>query len=341
MAMPVHIWGGVGSTDPFRDVGKTIDASRDGLLVATGRGAYWAGQILQVKLGGAEHTAVDAAQRARVIRIALMPNRLSYAVALEFQNGEAIGTEAQPCSNRPPMNVVVLFVEPDPRIASLTRNLLQEDGYQVLHAASGTEALEVLLTATPDVLLAGMEGGDINGQDLCSIVKKSSRMQHIPVILMTRAGQPSDYSACHQVGAVLCMAMPCLPNKLQHAVRLVAPPRRSDVCYTQLRRMPRYAFAATAQMRSGDGMRLSGRIAEISRKGCYVDVLNTLPVGTVCEMQIVRDSGIFATKGKVIYVHHRIGIGVTFVNPPTDQLKILDLWLAGFAADSSPQLIAN
>jgi len=44
--LPVHIRGGMGSLDAFDDDGTTIDASLDGLLVATNRGGYRTGQLL-------------------------------------------------------------------------------------------------------------------------------------------------------------------------------------------------------------------------------------------------------------------------------------------------------
>jgi len=92
---------------------------------------------------------------------------------------------------------------------------------------------------------------------------------------------------------------------------------------------PRYTFAATTEITdSSSTMRLSGRVSEISRKGCYVDSLNTFPVGTMLNLQILRDLGTFATKGKVIYVHERFGMGIVFVDPPEGQLKILDEWLS-------------
>jgi hypothetical protein len=95
------------------------------------------------------------------------------------------------------------------------------------------------------------------------------------------------------------------------------------------RKEPRYTFAATTEIvDSSSTVRLSGRVSEISRKGCYVDSLNTLPVGTMLNLQILRDQGTFTTKGKIIYVHERFGMGVVFVDPPEDQLKILEVWLA-------------
>jgi CheY-like chemotaxis protein len=41
---------------------------------------------------------------------------------------------------------------------------------------------------------------------------------------MTRSAQPADYATSHQLGAVVCMAKPFKPERLQQVVRLVAPP---------------------------------------------------------------------------------------------------------------------
>jgi CheY-like chemotaxis protein len=225
MVMPVQIRGGKGSLDQFEDVGKTIDASRDGLLVATKRGGYWDGQLLDVTIGaGGDPTAVLAWQPARVVRTQLMQDHLSYALALEYQGSAIVNANGEHISSFLPMVVRVLVVESNLRVAGATRELLEQDGYEVVHVSNGKEALEVLHTEIPDVVLAEVDGGEVNGTQLCVIVKTSVRLQHIPVILLSRSGQPADYSACHKAGAVMCMAMPCAPGKLQHAVRLVSPP---------------------------------------------------------------------------------------------------------------------
>ncbi len=98
---------------------------------------------------------------------------------------------------------------------------------------------------------------------------------------------------------------------------------------TEQRRIPRYNFVATTEMTDeATTACLAGRISEISRRGCYVDILNTLPVGTELKVQIFRDAGTFTTRGKIIYVHEQIGMGIVFIDPPEDQLKLLDSWLA-------------
>ena len=94
------------------------------------------------------------------------------------------------------------------------------------------------------------------------------------------------------------------------------------------RKAQRYTFVATTDIAGyGSAGTLSGRVTEISREGCYVDILNALPAGTLLNVRIICDKGTFVTKGKIIYVDERIGMGVAFLDPPTDQLEILDSWL--------------
>lgn len=106
----------------------------------------------------------------------------------------------------------------------------------------------------------------------------------------------------------------------------------SQARYAEKRSVPRYSLIATVEiLEAASEMRLSGRLSEISRKGCYVDVLNTLPAGTIVQLRVSRDQGTFVTAGKIIYVQAGMGMGVAFVDPAADQLKILDAWLAELA----------
>jgi hypothetical protein len=113
-------------------------------------------------------------------------------------------------------------------------------------------------------------------------------------------------------------------------------PRGSTTPLQGKRAVPRYTFVATTQLiDSGSAARFSGRVSEISRQGCYVDILNPLPVGTSISVLISRDQGIFVTKGKIVYVHEGFGMGVAFVEPTNDQLRILDSWLAELLPDAT------
>lgn len=225
ITLPVHIRGGMGSPDPFEDDGTTIDASRDGLLVATKRGGYWDGQLIEVAFASVDKPMpLGEFQRSRVVRTVLMPNRLSYALGLEYQKRELVNAENKLVSRCVSTVVRALVVGSDQLAESLTRELFEEEGYEVVLVSNGKKALDLLLTEMPDVLLLEVEDGEVNGLELCSIVKKSIRHQHIPIILLTRSAQSADYSACRKAGAVRCVAMPCQPGKLQQVVRLVLSP---------------------------------------------------------------------------------------------------------------------
>ena len=95
------------------------------------------------------------------------------------------------------------------------------------------------------------------------------------------------------------------------------------------RKVPRYTFIAVAEIIEGSSQTcIFAKTRKISNKGCYVETMNTLPVGTSLNMVISRDHGTFATQGRVIYVHEGLGMGVIFLNPNSEQLQILDYWLA-------------
>ena len=112
------------------------------------------------------------------------------------------------------------------------RGLLEQDGYHVLYVETAEQALALLRSETPDVLVVESEGGMISGLDLCWIVKTTDRLQHIPVILLTSSAMPSDYSAGRRLGAIVCMKKPCPPGQLQHAVHMVAPPPAQRTVYS-------------------------------------------------------------------------------------------------------------
>ena len=126
------------------------------------------------------------------------------------------------CGGRGFFEPRVLCVEPNKEIARSVRELLTHDGYQVVMVATPDEALDVLRSETPHAVLAEAEGaagsGGPSGRELCTLIKRTHRLQHIPVILLTNSALPSDYSASRRAGAMLCVPMPCDPERLQRAV---------------------------------------------------------------------------------------------------------------------------
>lgn len=236
----------VNGNDSFEEVCMTSDVSRDGLLFMANRRGYWKGQILRVTFPFSTNAgAINQAQPGQVVRVTEMPGGKS-AVAVQFEAAAVQAKDAHKTGNfavgsgvaqAHANQAMVLAVEPDPRTAENMRNLLQQDGYTVVTVPTAQEALDILRTSVPAVFIAEVEAQDMSGHDLCLIIKRNERLQRVPVILLTRSAQPADYTASHQLGAVVCMAKPFQPERLLHVVRLVAPPPAMRSVYGAPRHM--------------------------------------------------------------------------------------------------------
>ena len=251
----VHVRA-VNSPEPLEEICRSVDVSRDGLLFVTSRAGYWKGQTLDVTFPFSDAAqALNQAQRAEVVRTAQIEGGLHH-VAVQFHAAKAeaksekkgssqadafagSGATTSPIENTR-QQAVVLVAEPDSRAADSIRGMLSQDGYTVVVVKSAQEALDVLRTTVPVAVLANVEGEEMSGHDLCLIVKRNDRLQHVPVILLTKSAQPADYASSHQLGAVVCMAKPFKPERLRNVVRLVAPP-------------PKIGGSAYGSARSGNG----------------------------------------------------------------------------------------
>jgi CheY-like chemotaxis protein len=229
----VHI-STAGPAKPYEEVCMTVDISRDGLLFTSDYLDYARGQTLNITFPYSRTSnATEQAQKADIVRI-VQHSDGKFGVGVQFhaanlsaqKNGAMYSRNngVAPIETPVPLDSMVLIVEPDRRTAEMMRGMLEQDGYKVVTVPTAEQALNILRTTVPVAFIAEVEGSDMSGQDLCLIIKRNERLQRVPVILLTRSAQPADYSASHQLGAVVCMAKPFQPERLQHVVRLVAPP---------------------------------------------------------------------------------------------------------------------
>jgi hypothetical protein len=101
-----------------------------------------------------------------------------------------------------------------------------------------------------------------------------------------------------------------------------------------VRRCSLVASAEVTEVRSG--ARLSARTSELGLGGCYVDALNPFPEGTLVELRILRDQGVFQTKANVVYCDPRFGMGLAFTEMTPDARSVLEAWLAEIVSQLRP-----
>jgi len=52
-----------------------------------------------------------------------------------------------------------------------------------------------------------------------------------------------------------------------------------------------------------------------------------LPEGSELHLSITKDTGVFETNARVVYNHPGMGLGILFVDTPSDQKKVLERWI--------------
>jgi PilZ domain len=96
------------------------------------------------------------------------------------------------------------------------------------------------------------------------------------------------------------------------------------------RRTPRYMFFASAELlEERSDVRIATRVSELSRNGCYLDMMNPFPVHTVVRLKIwTEESVMIETKACVVYSQTNRGAGLAFVDFEPKYLPVLEKWLA-------------
>ena len=80
---------------------------------------------------------------------------------------------------------IVMVVDDSLTVRRVTQRLLAREGYQVVLAKDGVDALEQLQSVNPDVMLVDIEMPRMDGFDLTRNVRSDDRTRHIPIIMIT------------------------------------------------------------------------------------------------------------------------------------------------------------
>ncbi|MGZ4788563.1 MAG: response regulator [Terriglobales bacterium] len=89
------------------------------------------------------------------------------------------------------------------------RKVLEHNGFEVLIAHSGTDALAMARQALPDVVLLDINLPDVNGFEVCSQLKKDDTTRHIAVVFHTATEAPGPAKThAESVGAAAFLTYP-------------------------------------------------------------------------------------------------------------------------------------
>jgi PAS domain S-box-containing protein len=86
----------------------------------------------------------------------------------------------------------ILVVEDSPTQAMLLQHLLEKNGYEAVVASSGKQALDVLESFRPALIISDIVMPEMDGFEMSKAIKGDARLRSIPVILLTALSDPED-----------------------------------------------------------------------------------------------------------------------------------------------------
>jgi len=88
----------------------------------------------------------------------------------------------------------ILVIEDDPLYHKVIQHILENSDYkiEIIPASNANEALKILETEFPDLILTDWEMPGVSGIDFCKIIQKKKELEHIPVIMCTGTNTSSE-----------------------------------------------------------------------------------------------------------------------------------------------------
>lgn len=117
----------------------------------------------------------------------------------------------------------IMVVDNDRIILRFMTKLLEKEGYQVVTAADGLNALDILKTYTPDVIFVDLVMPNIDGEILCRIIRSIQKLQDVCLIILSAIAAEERINIA-QLGANACIAKGPFNEMAQHIKAVLEQP---------------------------------------------------------------------------------------------------------------------
>ena len=113
----------------------------------------------------------------------------------------------------------ILVVDDDPMVVKVLREPLVKAGYDVLVAHHGLEALQVVKSCTPDLIILDILMPLLDGFRTARILKFDKRFRNIPIVVLTSRATEGERKMGEQVGANEFLYKPFRPPQVLNIVQ--------------------------------------------------------------------------------------------------------------------------
>jgi len=122
------------------------------------------------------------------------------------------------------MSGVVLVADDDDDILLLVTTRLKRDGFEVVSARDGFEALALAQEHKPAVAVLDVGMPGLDGLEVLAAIRETQSLAHTRVLLLTAKAQESDVRRGYEAGADAYVKKPFSPAELAERVRSLYDP---------------------------------------------------------------------------------------------------------------------
>jgi len=115
----------------------------------------------------------------------------------------------------------ILVVDDEPDLLELVSYNLKKEGYKVVTAPDGEDALEKVRKGPFDLIILDLMLPGIQGVELCRMIRKNPKTEAVPIIMLTARGEVSDRVRGLETGADDYLVKPFNPKELLARVKAV------------------------------------------------------------------------------------------------------------------------
>jgi len=115
----------------------------------------------------------------------------------------------------------ILVVDDEIYIVHILDFSLGMEGYEVVTALDGEQALHKVKSDKPDLVVLDIMMPKLDGYETCKILKTDPETKNIPVILLSAKGRNVDQKMGFQVGADDYITKPVSPRKLVERINMI------------------------------------------------------------------------------------------------------------------------
>ena len=117
----------------------------------------------------------------------------------------------------------ILIADDNENIREALTYLLEDEGYKLWMAKDGVEALKEVRNVRPDILFLDIMMPEMNGYDVCRIIKNDPELSKTYVIMLTAKGQVAEQERGKEVGADEYIVKPFSPMEILSKIKKLLP----------------------------------------------------------------------------------------------------------------------